>query len=336
MQDPLDAFSQAVNFTLYRGQADGHYESYFVRANHPSRARAFWIRYTIFSPKGRPGDALGELWAIYFDAERNHHVAAKQEYRFADCDFSISSFRVRVGKATLRPDRLEGAIVGAQHSLAWDMKFEGASPPLLLLPLALYQGGFPAAKSVVSLPLACFNGSLTVDGEKIDIADWTGSQNHNWGSRHTDLYAWGQVAGFDNQPDSFLEVATARLRLGPFWTPPFTPLVLRHRRREYAFTRLGQAIRAKGRFGYFSWEFAGRDRDTEIAATISAPREAFVGLNYYNPPGGIKHCLNSKIARCTLHLKDRRAGTTEMLETNNRAAFEILTDDENHGVAMQA
>ena len=336
MQDPLEAFSQGVNFTRYRGQPQGHYESFFVRANHPHRAQAFWIRYTIFSPKGRPGDAIGELWAIFFDAERNRHVTAKQEYRFTDCDFDVSSFRVRVGKATLLPNRLEGAIEGKRHSLAWDLKFEGASPPVLLLPLALYQGRFPAAKSVVSVPMACFNGVLTVDGRQVEIADWVGSQNHNWGSRHTDLYAWGQVAGFDNQPDSFLEVATARLRVGPFWTPPITPIVLRHRQREYAFTRLGQAIRAKGKFGYFSWEFASRNEDAEIAGTISAPREAFVGLRYYNPPGGTKHCLNSKIASCTLRLTDRRAGTTEVLETKTRAAFEILTDDAKHGVDMSA
>jgi hypothetical protein len=218
-----------VNFTRYRGQPQGHYESFFVRANHPHRAQAFWIRYTIFSPKVRPGDAIGELWAIFFDAADNRHTAAKRECRFADCDFDISSFRVRVGEATLRPNQLEGAIQDKQHNLAWDLKFEGASPPVLLLPLALYRGRFPAAKSVVGLPMARFSGLLTVDGEKIEIADWVGSQNHNWGFRHTDLYAWGQVAGFDNQPDSFMEVATAKLRLGPFWTPPITPMVLRHR-----------------------------------------------------------------------------------------------------------
>jgi hypothetical protein len=42
-----------------------------------------------------------------------------------------------------------------------------------------------------------------------------GSQNHNWGSRHTDHYAWGQVAGFDDDPDAFLELSTARVRVGP-------------------------------------------------------------------------------------------------------------------------
>lgn len=336
MRDPLAAFSATVNFARYHGQAEGHYESFFVRANHPNRAEAFWIRYTIFSPRARPGDAIGELWAVYFDGEQNSHVTAKQEYRFADCDFDTASFAVRVGKSTLRENRLEGAIEGRQHSLAWDLKFEGTSSPVLLLPLALYQGRFPAAKSVVSLPMACFSGVLTIDGRKVRIADWVGSQNHNWGSRHTDLYAWGQVSGFDNQPDSFLEVATAKLRLGPFWTPPITPVVLRHRQREYAFTGLGQAIRAKGRFGYFSWEFASRNEDAEIAATISAPREAFVGLRYYNPPGGTKHCLNSKIASCTLRLNNRRSGASEVLETKNRAAFEILTDDDRHGVPMSA
>jgi hypothetical protein len=125
MQDRLETFSQGVNFTRYRGQPQGHYESFFVRANHPHRAQAFWIRYTIFNPKGRPNDAIGELWAIYFDAEQNRNVTAKQEYRLADCDFDVSSFRVRVGKATLWPNRLEGAIEGKQHSLAWDLKSRG-------------------------------------------------------------------------------------------------------------------------------------------------------------------------------------------------------------------
>ena len=50
----------------------------------------------------------------------------------------------------------------------------------------------------------------------------------------------------------------------------------------------------------------------------------------------MKHCLNSKIAGCTLRLTDRRAGTSEVLETGHRAAFEILTDDETHGVEMSA
>lgn len=52
------------------GDRAGHYESWFRRANHAQRPLAFWVRYTVFSPKGRPDLAVGELWAIHFDGER--------------------------------------------------------------------------------------------------------------------------------------------------------------------------------------------------------------------------------------------------------------------------
>jgi len=40
-------------------------------------------------------------------------------------------------------------------------------------------------------------GQIVLDGVAMTVDDWPGSQNHNWGRRHTDRYAWGQVAGFD-------------------------------------------------------------------------------------------------------------------------------------------
>lgn len=325
-----------VNQTRYTpGQAAGHYESFFQRGNHPTRPLAFWIRYTIFSPKSRPQEAVGELWAIFFDGERRRHAAVKQVWPLAACRFARDAFAVRVGEATLGIDGLRGRCAGISHEIAWDLRYEGYQPPLFLLPRNLYAGGFPKAKSLVGLPLARFNGHLTVDGETVSVADWIGSQNHNWGSQHTDRYAWGQVAGFDNAPESFLEVATARLKFGPVWSPAFTPLVLRHKEKEYALTALWQSVRARGAFDYFRWSFASETSQVRIAGTISAPREAFVGLRYGNPPGGSKQCLNSKIAACSLTLRHKAGGEQETLTTHHRAAFEILTDDTTHGIAIQ-
>lgn len=300
MDEAVPAVQQQVNHARYRGQRQGHYESFFLRTNHPTRPLAFWIRYTLFSPRHDPSHALGELWAIFFNGETGQHAAAKREFPLGDCRFEPAAFSVRVGAAQLGPHGLQGAVQGKAHALAWDLKYAGSSPPVFLLPLNLYAGPFPAAKSLVSLPLAHFTGHLAVDGEQITITDWVGSQNHNWGARHTDLYAWGQVAGFDDHPDSFLEVATARLRFGPVWTPPLTLLVLRHAHREYVLTHLIQGIRARGQFDYFTWTFGSKTSAIEIEGQISAPRHAFVGLNYSNPPGGSKQCLNTKIAGCTL------------------------------------
>jgi hypothetical protein len=317
------------------GMATGFYESYFQRANHPTRPLAFWIRYTIFCPKDRPQDAIGELWAIYFDGEQGRHTVAKSEFPAGRFVFSRDGLSARIGEAVLEPGGLQGAAESRGHRIQWDLSFSGDAAPVFLLPPRLHAGGFPKAKTLVGLPLARYDGQLVVDGVTVDIADWRGSQNHNWGAKHTDRYAWGQVAGFDNARDSFLEVATGQLKIGAVWTPRMTPLVLRHEGEEHALRSLWQAVaRARGRFDYFHWEFSARGAGVAIDGRISAPREAFVGLRYYNPPGGEKWCLNSKIAACRLSLK-RDGRPEQILETANRAAFEILTDDLAHGVEIR-
>ena len=330
------ALEKSCNDTRYSGQADGHYESFFIRANHPTRPLAFWIRYTIFSPRGAPENAVGELWAILFRGEGNRHIAAKSETPLSNCAFSAHGLSARIGAAELSDGRATGAVAQGVANISWDLRFGGGGPPLFLLPHNLYEKRFPAAKSLVSRPLARFDGKIVVGDDEIDIEGWTGSQNHNWGRRHTDLYAWGQVAGFDDHPDTFLEVATARLKFGPFWTPPITPVALRRAGREYTCTSLSQSFRARGDFRCFEWDFATRDHEVEIAGRISAPREAFVGLAYANPPGGVKHCLNSKIATCALTVRELGSGRVERLTAQHRAAFEILTDDRSHGVAIVA
>src|SRR5215467_11799177 len=218
--DPL--VREQVNWAQYDpDRPAGHYESFYLRGNHPDRALAFWIRYTVFSPAGHPADAVGELWAVVFDGGTGRHTTAKVEVPYRDCCFPATEFGVRVGEAVLDGSTLRGAA----GDIAWDLRYEGGEAPLYLLPARFYRGGFPKAKSLVSLPLARFTGSLHVAGDRIDVDGWIGSQNHNWGSRHTDRYAFGQVAGFDNAPGSFLEVATARNRMGPLWMPALTPLV---------------------------------------------------------------------------------------------------------------
>jgi hypothetical protein len=323
-----------LNRTVYEpGQQAGHYESFYQRANHPDRPLAFWIRYTIFAPAHDPGAAIGELWAIAFDGESGEHAVAKQEIPFADCDFGRDEFAVRVGSAVLGPGELSGSIGG----IGWELRYDGDEPPVLLLPPKLYAGGFPRAKSLVTLPLARYSGTYSVAGREIDVDGWTGSQNHNWGTEHTHRYAFGQVAGFDDAPDSFLEVATAKAKLGgPLVSPWVTTLVLRHEGTEYSLVSMRQALRAKAKYGYFHWDFATGDDSVRISGRISADRDAFVGLRYANPPGGFKHCLNTKIGTAEITVRHRRTGRIESLRSQDGALFEILTDDVEHGVPIRA
>lgn len=325
----------ALNRCRYDGSERGHYESWFQRGNHPSRPLAFWIRYTIFSPTGSALDAKGELWAIYFDGEAGTITAAKEQFPIAGCRFSSAGLDLEIGGATLDRQALHGAAAQAGRRIEWSLDYSGQQPPLLLLPPSLYDTPLPKAKALVGTPLASFRGHLVVDGQRVEIEDWVGSQNHNWGRQHTDHYAWGQVAGFDQDPEAFFEVSTARLRMGPLWTPWLTPMVLRLDGQEHAITGLGQAVRARGRFVPFDWSFRSRGPGISIEGSITAPASRFVGLRYGNPPGGEKICLNSKLASCTLTIERPNQPVTT-LTTRDRAAFEILGDDAPPGVAIVA
>jgi hypothetical protein len=265
---------------------------------------------------------VGELWAVVFDGQTGHHTSTKVEVPIAECSFSRTGFDVRVADATLSASALKGTA----GEIGWDLTYTGDEPPLYLLQPRLYKGGFPPAKSLVSLPLARFTGRLTVAGREIAVDGWAGSQNHNWGSRHTDRYWFGQVAGFEEAPDSFLEVATARNRVGPLWMPVVTPLVLRHRGRELALTSISTSMRAKATTSATAWAFATGAGPIRITGRIEAPADAFVLLEYPNPPGGVKYCLNTKLAACELVVVDESTGEREMLRSAHGALYEVLDD----------
>ena len=328
--------SPQTDIPRYRpGRETGFYESFFSRANHPERPLGFWIRYTLFSPEGRPEDAVGELWAVFFDGETNRNIAVKKEFPLRDCDFGPDKATVRIGDALNEKDRLSGSAAAGGHHISWRLQCGDGGTPLFLLPPGMYGAAFPKAKSLVCLPMARYRGFVAVDDRRIDVEGWIGSRNHNWGQRHTDRYAWGQVAGFDTHPDAFLEVATAAVRIGPLWSPSFTPFVLRRRDGEIVLNGLYRMIATKASYCFFLWTFRTESRNLLVEGTISAPREAFVGLRYANPPGGSKTCINTKIAACELKITDKKTGKKEILFTRRRAAFEILTDDSDHGIDVK-
>jgi hypothetical protein len=334
--DPIESQRSRLNASRFDPRSNtGFYESYFLRANHPSDAKAFWIRYTVFSPKGSPNEAVGQLWAIYFDGDTGKIIALKDSIPMRDCEFSRTGLQVRIGESRLDGQSLRGQIARDNQELSWNLQYQGSEPPLLLLQPDFYERKFPAAKALVGIPMAAYEGVLRINNQEISVDGWVGSQNHNWGTKHTDRYAWGQVAGFDNDPSAFLECSTAYLKLGPFWTPPLTNVVVRIQGQQIALNSLGQAIRAKGRYGYFTWNIESQSQDVHVQVSMEAPKQLFAGLQYDNPPGGVKTCLNTKLARCTVRIERARSKSI-MLTTSSRAAFEIVTDDDDHGVSIAA
>jgi hypothetical protein len=94
-------------------------------------------------------------------------------------------------------------------------------------------------------------------------------------------------------------------------------------------------LRAHGQFGFFDWRIESRSKEARIAVRFHAAPEDFVSLSCDNPPGGAKTCLNSKLASCELTLEERGRPPRGFI-ARHRAAFEILTERKDHGIAIGA
>jgi hypothetical protein len=311
-----------------------YYESRYIRANHPELAQALWLRETLLLPTD--GDPVADVWVMVFDPDGAGNHALKEPYPIDAADYSYDTWTARIGAATIDDRSAQGVVTGRNRSARWDLRITGgAEEPVKLLTERAYKARFPTAKTTVRHPLAQFDGRLELDDVRVAVDGWIGSVNHNWGTRHTPAYAFGQVCGFDNAPDSSLEIVTARARVGPFMTPGVTLLVFRHDGQEFAVRSIIGSMQTHGRYRPFSWAFGGRVGEQMIEGEIVAEPSDVIGLTYTDTDGRSKYCYNSAIATCRIQVAGKAFERAELVATR-RAMFEILTDVRHEAVPLLA
>jgi hypothetical protein len=159
-------------------------------------------------------------------------------------------------------------------------------------------------------------------------------QGHNWGRRHTHLYAWMHCNAWDDADDLVVEGITARVMFGPVLSPPITLVIAARAGERHSFVLPGSLWRARGRIEPRSWRFRAANASARIEGEFSADTGDFVGLHYENPDGAMTYCLNSKIARGRVRLEVADRPAVEA--STSAAALEIGTRDPRHGVRMLA
>jgi hypothetical protein len=318
----------------------GHVESYFLKINDPQRPRALWLKATILHREKTPAEsAVAESWVVCFDREHGH-VGHKTTIPIGDARFGKGpDLDVEVASCTLSGARAHGAI----EDVAWDLALEPHAPPLYVYGGArMYRGRLPSQKSLSIFPDLTTSGTVRVRGETWNVAGWRGSLGHNWGTRHTHLYAWGQISAWDaigaspeNASDLVFEGATGRVALGPLVVPPLSVFAVRWRGVRYEWNALSQIPKNRGHIvDLRRWTFSASNALGSIEGELEADTNDFVGLGYENPNGKMTYCLNSKLARARLRLE--LSGRAPFEATSQSAALEIGTHDPKHGVTMVA
>ncbi len=295
----------------------GHYESYYLRALDPSRPRGVWIRYTVLvTPEGR---SSGQLWCTLFDREAGAPRAVRMD--LAEPQAGEGAW-IRLGAAVFGPEGATGEAVSAGRAASWELTTRAGDPTLLHLPRPwMYEARLPRTKLLSLTPSTSFDGVLRVDGEEIPVAGWPGMVGHNWGEEHAARWIWLHGLRFDAAgPDTWLDVAIGRVRLGPVTTPWIANGALSLDGERLALGGLGRRSAVTATESSCVARLPGRG--VTVTASISAPPAAFARWDYAGPAGSTSDVVNCSVADLTVRV-ERPGRETVELTAPGRAVYEL-------------
>jgi hypothetical protein len=295
----------------------GHYESFYLRAVHPTEPRGIWIRYTVTAPPGGP--PVGHLWFTSFDRTAAGPTAVRVD---AGEPTTGDGAWIRLGDATFGESEVTGSARSPSHAVSWRLRSVSAEEPLMHLPRDwMYSARLPRTKLLSPRPTAVFRGEFEVDGETVAVDGWPGMVGHNWGEEHAETWIWLSGLAFDGGgPDTWLDVALGRVRLGPVTTPWIANGAVSLAGRRFPLGGPGRRVSVFAADDRCSLRIHGSG--VTVNASAAAPADAFVEWDYANPDGGVHRVLNCSVADLSVGVVQR--GLEEVLLLGDgRGAYEF-------------
>lgn len=294
----------------------GHYESYYLRAVHPTQPRGVWIRYTVLTPPG--GRPTGQLWFTLFDRA----AGAPRRVRVdAGGPTTGEGAWIRLGDSTFGAAGIVGEAGSSGCTARWSLRSSDGEEPLRHLARDwMYTARLPRTKLMSLRPETVFDGTLQVDGESVDVRGWPGMIGHNWGEQHADSWVWLHGLGFDGAgPGTWIDVAVGRIRLGPLTTPWVANGAVSIDGERFALGGLGRRVAVVAEEDHCVLRLPGRGATATVS--VSAPPEAFVTWDYANPDGSEHRVRNCSVADLAVRV-ERRGRPAVELRAPARGAYE--------------
>jgi hypothetical protein len=297
------------------------YESWYLKASHPTEPLGIWIRYTTHQKPDAP--ERGSLWFTLFSD--GPPQAAKVTPGPEALSRGNGAF-IRIGDSEFADGRVTGSALEAR----WDLTFEHPEPELRHLPKEwMYKAPIPRTKLTSPFPAARFSGTASFGDTTVQLDNWVGMVGHNWGAEHAERWIWLHGSNFDGRrPDTWLDAAIGRIKVGPWTTPWIANGVLSVDGKRIPLGGLGKRgtkIDEHPDHASFTLPWG----EASIRGEVSAPRNRFVGWIYADPDGSEHNTVNCSIAEMTLE-----AGG-ETFHTPHGAAYELGMREKDHGMQIQ-
>jgi hypothetical protein len=314
------------------GRQDGHYESFYLKTSRPTGGQGVWIRHTVHK---RPAEEpTAAVWLTVFDADAPGPRATKATFPAGELAAPEGAY-IRVDGAVLEPGRATGELMSSELQASWDLRFDDPGEAFHHLPYErLYETPLPRTKFLSPYPSARFTGTVTVGGERIELADWPGMVGHNWGAEHAERWVWIQGGDLGGRRGSYLDLAAGRIKVGPLTTPWVANGMLRIDGTEHRLGGFDRIFSTKLSEHPTACEFQLSGKDLKLRGRVWSEPRNFVAWVYADPKGPEHHTLNCSIADLELSV-EQKGRPQRRLELSGGAAYEFGMRETDHGIPIQ-
>jgi hypothetical protein len=313
------------------GAGAGHYESFYVKATRPGGGLGIWIRHTVH--KRPDAEPEASLWFTLFDAEAPGPRATKVTVPASELSVGEGGF-IRIAESVFEPGGARGGMRTEAMEVSWELTFIDGPEAFHHLPYEfLYGARLPKTKFLSPYPDTRYSGTVTVDGEVLDLDAWPGMVGHNWGSEHAERWTWIQANEF-REGDGYFDAALGKIKVGP-WTTPWVGNGMLdldgEAHRLGGFDRI-RSIKIDDEPTECGFELAGKD--VRVRGRVASEPRNFVAWVYADPKGPEHNTLNCSIADLEL-MVERKGREPRRLECVGAAAYEIGMRETDHGIALE-
>jgi hypothetical protein len=287
----------------------GHYEVHYLTLTDPGSGVGLWIRYTMVAPLPRTGaQASCALWLLAMDPRpgATPTLGRKQTLAIDQLRTHPDPFELRIGDSVLT----DSGCAGTLDDVAWDLRWQASERSYEHVHPLLRRAGM--AQTILVLP----HGDLTIDGtvslagERLEIAGARGGQAHLWGAKHANCWAWvhcNEFATLTGEPvnGAFVDAVSVFVpRLGRE-VGPSTPVVGRIDGEDFSSTSPRRVLTNASTFALTGWRFEAVDGARKLVGEVDAVRDQLAGVTYHDPDGELAYCYNSETATMRLEVYER-------------------------------
>jgi hypothetical protein len=280
------------------------YEIWHLGFTDSGSGQGFWIRLT---REAGAGAVHGSAWFARFDPadpERTfgiHRRSATPPEAMRPADGFVSG-----PGASMRSGAAEGALEGDGHRVEWSLTWRTGPDTYLPLPAWMQRTRATPFRAFQPNVDTAVSGTITVDGERLEVRDAPGEQGHVVGRRYPRRWAWAHCGDFDQLP-GVIEVLTVELPTGPLSAVYATSVGVLW---DGRWIRLSGTGRRRS-YGLGTSKVDVADRRYRLTGRVEAPARDLLAARYDGPDEAPRFVYHTEIASSRLVLFERTSGAFE-------------------------